>query len=113
MINKLMYRNATDGLCGNDDCGQMSAWYIFSTLGFYPVCPGNSQYAIGSPGVTEAVIQVSYGKTLKILAEGLDDDHIYVSSVTLNGKPLQSMFIDHKDLLQGGELVFRMTAIHP
>jgi predicted alpha-1,2-mannosidase len=113
MISKLMYRNATDGLCGNDDCGQMSAWYVFSTLGFYPVCPGNAQYAIGSPGVGEALIQVSYGKTLKILAEGLDDEHIYVSSVTLNGKPLPSMFIDHKDLLGGGELVFRMSAVHP
>jgi predicted alpha-1,2-mannosidase len=112
MINTLMYRNATDGLCGNDDCGQMSAWYIFSTLGFYPVCPGTTEYAIGSPCVTEAVIRLPNGKTLTIRAPELDAKNIYVGSVTLNGKPFDNLFISHSQLMGGGELLFRMEPSH-
>ncbi len=112
LINRLMYRNATDGLCGNDDCGQMSAWYLFSTLGFYPVCPGTTGYALGSPGVTEAVIRLPNGRTLTIRAPGLDEQHIYVRSVTLNGKMVDGSFITHEQLMEGGELVFRMSGSH-
>jgi predicted alpha-1,2-mannosidase len=112
LINRLMYRNATDGLCGNDDCGQMSAWYLFSTLGFYPVCPGTTDYAIGSPCVTEAVIRLPNRKTLTIRAPELDEKHIYVGAVTLNGKPLDRLFISHSQLMEGGELLFRMEANH-
>ncbi len=68
MICNTMYANAPDGLCGNDDCGQMSAWYIFSALGFYPVCPGSDEYALGSPLVKSAEIDLGDGKTLKIIS---------------------------------------------
>jgi predicted alpha-1,2-mannosidase len=112
MISTRMYRNATDGLCGNDDCGQMSAWYLFSTLGFYPVCPGTTDYAIGSPCVTEAVIRLPNGKTLTVRAPELDEKHIYVRSVSLNGKAMDRLFISHSQLLEGGELLFRMSEVH-
>jgi predicted alpha-1,2-mannosidase len=108
MILKSMYRNAPDGLCGNDDCGQMSAWYIFSALGFYPVCPGTTQYAIGSPFVDEAVITLPNNKTLTIEAPGLSDKNIYIQSASLNGKSIKTPFLDHKDILSGGVLIFIM-----
>lgn len=110
LITRTMYRNATDGLCGNDDCGQMSAWYIFSTLGFYPVCPGTTQYAIGSPCVKEAVVALPNGKTLVIKATGLSETALYIKSITLNGRPINTMFIEHAELMNGGELVFEMTS---
>ena len=110
LIVNTMYRNKPDGLCGNDDCGQMSAWYIFSVLGFYPVCPGTTQYAIGAPGVTSAVINLPEGKTFTVKAPGLSDKNIYIQSMTLNGKPLDKPFIDHADLVAGGTLIFNMGA---
>ena len=109
MILKSMYRNAPDGLCGNDDCGQMSAWYIFSSLGFYPVCPGTTQYAIGSPFVEEAIISLPDNKKLTIQAKNLSDKNIYIESVTLNGKDIQTPFLDHYEIVNGGELIFNMT----
>jgi predicted alpha-1,2-mannosidase len=109
-IVKTMYRNQPDGLCGNDDCGQMSAWYVFSCLGFYPVCPGTAEYAIGSPCVSTATVKLEGGKALVIRANGLNDKNIYVRSVTLNGKPLGRLFLDHADLVAGGELIFNMSA---
>jgi predicted alpha-1,2-mannosidase len=108
MILKSMYRNAPDGLCGNDDCGQMSAWYIFSTLGFYPVCPGTTQYAIGSPYVEEAMITLPNNKKLTIKAPGLSEKNIYIQSVSLNGKPIKAPFLDHNEILKGGDLIFIM-----
>jgi predicted alpha-1,2-mannosidase len=112
MILKSMYRDAPDGLCGNDDCGQMSAWYIFSTFGFYPVCPGTTQYAIGSPYVDEAIISLPGNRVFIIKADGLSDKNIYIRSATLNGKSLTTMFIDHKDIISGGELIFEMGPKH-
>jgi putative alpha-1,2-mannosidase len=108
MIMKTMYRNAPDGLCGNDDCGQMSAWYIFSALGFYPVCPGTTQYAIGAPYVSEAAVQLPSGKTLVIKAPGLSDENMHIKSVVLNGNRIKGNFLEHEQLLQGGELIFNM-----
>jgi predicted alpha-1,2-mannosidase len=108
MILRSMYRNAPDGLCGNDDCGQMSAWYIFSSLGFYPVCPGTTQYAIGSPYFDEAAIMLPGNKTLTLKAPGLSEKNIYIQSISLNGKSIKTPFIDHKDVLSGGELIFIM-----
>jgi predicted alpha-1,2-mannosidase len=108
MILNSMYRNAPDGLCGNDDCGQMSAWYIFSALGFYPVCPGTTQYAIGSPYVEDAIITLPGNKKLTIKTKGLNDKNIYIQSVELNGKSITEPFLDHKDILSGGELIFKM-----
>ncbi|MEI6898809.1 MAG: GH92 family glycosyl hydrolase [Bacteroidota bacterium] len=108
MILRTMYRNAPNGLCGNDDCGQMSAWYIFSALGFYPVCPGTTEYAIGAPYVEEAFIDLPGNKKFHIVAKNLTEKNIYIQKMTLNGKPLNRFFIDHKDIVNGGELVFEM-----
>jgi predicted alpha-1,2-mannosidase len=107
-IVNTMYLNKPDGLCGNDDCGQMSAWYIFSSLGFYPVCPGSGQYAIGSPSVKESIIELADGKKLIIKANNLSDKNIYIRSVKLNGKLLNKFTIEHSQLNGGGELVFEM-----
>ena len=103
-----MYRNEPGGLCGNDDCGQMSAWYIFSVLGFYPVCPGTDGYLIGAPGVNQAKITLDEGTSLIITARNLSDKHIYVQSVSLNGRKLDQLSLKHSDLVAGGELVFVM-----
>ena len=104
-----MYLNKPDGLCGNDDCGQMSAWYVFSSLGFYPVCPASGEYAIGAPSVSEGKIQLSGGKSMIVKANNLSDRNIYIKSVSLNGKPLTTSFLSHSDMANGGELVFEMS----
>ncbi len=103
-----MYKNKPDGLCGNDDCGQMSAWYIFSVLGFYPVCPGSTEYAIGSPCVEKAMISLPGGKTLTISAKDLSNKNIYIQSMVFNGKRVDQPFIDHSELIKGGEINFVM-----
>lgn len=108
-IMNTMYLNKPDGLCGNDDCGQMSAWYIFSSLGFYPVCPGSGEYAIGSPSVKQAEIELQNGKSLVIKANNFSSKNIYIRTVTLNGKPLNKSFITHDDIINGGEMIFEMT----
>jgi predicted alpha-1,2-mannosidase len=108
IMNK-MYKNKIDGLSGNDDCGQMSAWYIFSSLGFYPVCPGSDQYIIGSPKNNEAIINLENGKTFTIKALNLTDNNIYIKSIKLNGKDYKKQFISHKDILNGGKIIFEMT----
>jgi len=105
-IVNTMYLNKPDGLCGNDDCGQMSAWYIFSSLGFYPVCHGSGQYAIGSPSVKQSIMQLGGGKKLTIIANNLSEKNIYIRSVTLNGKPLNKSIFKHSDIANGGELIF-------
>lgn len=105
-----MYLNKPDGLCGNDDCGQMSAWYIFSTIGFYPVCPGTNQYIIGSPCVDEASLNLDNGNTFKVKALNLSKDNVYIQSVLLNGKPWNKTFIMHEDIMNGGEIIFKMGA---
>jgi len=113
-ICETMYRNAPDGLCGNDDCGQMSAWYLFSALGFYPVCPGTTRYAIGYPMIREAVISLEKGKKLKIRVDRQNDLDVYIQSVSLNGEILHKPFLEHADLIKGGELVFTLgSEPHP
>jgi predicted alpha-1,2-mannosidase len=103
-----MYVNKPDGLCGNDDCGQMSAWYILSSLGFYPVCPGSNQYIIGSPCVSEATIRLDNGKTFTVKAPLLSKENIYIQSVKLNSTPLNKTWFTHSDIINGGEIVFTM-----
>jgi predicted alpha-1,2-mannosidase len=110
MIMKRMYHPTPDGLGGNDDCGQMSAWYIFSALGFYPVAPGSEEYAIGSPAVQSAMLRLENGKTFTIQTKNQSDKNVYVKQMTLNGKPLTRPFLKHSDIMQGGELVFTMSA---
>jgi predicted alpha-1,2-mannosidase len=108
MICNTMYANAPDGLCGNDDCGQMSAWYIFSSLGFYPACPGSDEYALGSPLVKSAEIDLGNGNILILRTENQSTDNFNVKEVFLNGEKLASPFVNHSDIVGGGELVFIM-----
>ena len=103
------YRPEIRGLGGNDDCGQMSAWYIFSVLGFYPVCPGTDQYVMGAPYLPYAKLQLDNGKTLEIKAPGVSDSKRYVKAVKLNGKVLDRLYLTHSDLLEGGTLEFTMS----
>lgn len=107
-IMRTMYRDSPDGLCGNDDCGQMSAWYIFSALGFYPVCPGSNEYIIGSPCIPDAEISLGKGKRFRIKTVGLDENNIYIQSVKLNGKSWSKTYFFHEDLIPGGEILFTM-----
>ena len=109
IMNK-MYRNNIDGLCGNDDCGQMSAWYILSAMGFYPVCPGTDQYVLGAPYLPYMKISLENGKTLEIKADKVSDKNRYVKSVTLNGKPYTKGYITQGDIMNGGTLTFEMTS---
>ena len=102
------YLPTPGGLCGNDDCGQMSAWYIFSSMGFYPVCPGSNQYVIGSPCVKKAVISVGKGKTFTVLAPRLSAKNIYIRSVLLNGRKWNKTWLTHQDIINGGTLIFNM-----
>jgi len=104
------YSAKPDGLAGNDDLGQMSAWFAFTALGFYPVAPGSNEYVLGRPFVDKAVLQVGDGRTFTIRAEQLSTADGYVGKVTLNGKPLTRSFIRHDEITAGGELVFTMQA---
>jgi predicted alpha-1,2-mannosidase len=98
VIMREMYADAPDGLCGNDDCGQMSAWYIFSALGFYPVCPGSTWYAIGSPMVISAVISLENGKKLHLSVKNQSEKNVYIQEITVNGVKYSKNYFDHKTL---------------
>lgn len=103
------YSPKPNGLCGNDDCGQMSAWYMFSAMGFYPVNPVSGEYVFGAPQLPEFVLHLADGKTFTIKAEGLSEANKYVKSITLNGEPYTKNFISHADIVKGGTLVYQMT----
>ncbi len=103
------YLNKHDGLCGNDDCGQMSAWYVFSSLGFYPVCPGSNEYAIGTPSVNKAKVRIANEKFINITAKGLSDKNFYVKSLTINGKLWKKHYFTHEDIKNGANIVFVMS----
>ena len=104
------YRPAPDGLVGNDDLGQMSAWLIFTALGFYPVAPASNQYVIGRPFVERAALALPNGRRFTVEAQGLSDAHPYVGAVTLNGAPLTRSYLTHAEILAGGTLRFTMQA---
>jgi putative alpha-1,2-mannosidase len=108
----MQYKPKPDGLGGNDDCGQMSAWYIFSSMGFYPVSPGSNDYAIGSPLINKAELNLENGKTFKIDVVNQHAKHVYVQKITLNGKVLNSLNITYNDIVSGGHLIFYMGS-HP
>jgi len=110
MICETMYANTPDGLCGNDDCGQMSAWYVFSALGFYPVCPGSDEYALGSPLVKSAEIDLGNGNILKMKVENQSAVNVLVKEVFLKGEKLNTPFVKHSELMGNGELKFKMKA---
>ncbi|WP_443947217.1 GH92 family glycosyl hydrolase [Pedobacter sp. AW1-32] len=109
-ILNMQYKPTADGLGGNDDCGQMSAWYMFSSMGFYPVSPGSDVYALGSPAVKNAILTLENGKTFTIEVLNQSDKNVYVSKVLLNGKLLTSPFIKHADITNGGKITFYMSA---
>nr|WP_273277726.1 GH92 family glycosyl hydrolase [Maribacter polysiphoniae] len=110
MILDSKYRTGAEGLSGNDDFGQMSAWYIFSTLGFYPVAPGSINYALGSPSIKNAVINLKNGASFEIIAKNQSAENVYVEKVELNGKTLRTPFISHKSIMSGGNLTFYMSS---
>ncbi len=102
------YTDQPDGLCGNEDCGQMSAWYVLSSMGMYPVNPANGAYVFGSPLFNSAEIVLAGGKSFKIIAENNSKENLYIQSATLNGEAYTKSFITHKEILNGGDLVFKM-----
>jgi len=106
------YGSKPDSLCGNDDCGQMSAWYIFTCMGFYPVCPASDHYVIGAPQIPKITMRLSNGKTFTTTAQNLSDQNFYIQSVKLNGKVWDSPFLPYKELKDGGTLDFVMGP-HP
>ena len=108
-IMNRMYKNHIRGLSGNDDCGQMSAWYLFTAMGFYPVCPGTDQYVIGAPYLPYVKLSLPNGKTFEIKAKGVSDKKRYVKAVLLNGKPYSKMYITHSDIVNGGVIEFIMS----
>lgn len=110
-VIKTMYFDSPDGMPNNDDCGQMSAWYMFSSLGFYPACPGDNNYIIGSPQLENAVINLANGKTFEILTNNLSDKNIYIKSVILNGKNLERSYITHNEIMNGGKIEFNMQSV--
>ncbi len=105
-----MYRNDIRGLGGNDDCGQMSAWYIFTAMGFYPVCPGTDEYVLGAPYLPYLKLALPNGNTFEVKAPGVGDKKRYVKSVKLNGKPYTKTYITHADIIDGGVLEFVMSS---
>lgn len=109
-IQTTMYTNRTDGLCGNEDCGQMSAWYIFSAMGFYPVNPSELKYQFGSPLVQEAKLEITSGKYFTMKAPLASVTNKYIQEVKLNGKTLDRTFITHQEIMDGGTLEFTMGA---
>ena len=102
------YGNTPDALSGNDDCGQMSAWYIFNCMGFYPVCPGSDQYELGSPCVPGLSVRLSGGGTLTVRTKNWSKDHVYVKAVYLNGQKVKGTTIRYEDIKDGGDLYFVM-----
>jgi predicted alpha-1,2-mannosidase len=107
-ICKAFYTNAPDGLIGNEDCGQMSAWYVLSAMGFYPVTPGSGVYAMGTPLLDEVTISLENGRTFTIKANGRTDKNFYVQAATLNGKTYPATWLSHDDIAKGGALVLKM-----
>ncbi len=107
-ICRTKYLDQINGLCGNDDCGQMSAWYIFSSLGFYPVNPCGGEYVLGAPQVPKAIVALPGGKTFTVEAINYSSENIYVQSIELNGKPYEKRTIQHNDIVAGGSIKFNM-----
>ncbi len=109
MILKDQYHPTPDGLGGNDDCGQMSAWYLFSSLGFLSGRAGFRSIPLGSPAIKKATITFENGKTFSIEAIDQSDKNVYVEKIVLNGKVLEKPFLQHSDIMKGGKLVFYMS----
>lgn len=109
VMNEL-YLNTPAGLCGNEDCGQMSAWYVFSAMGFYPVDPAGGQYEIGTPLFPEAKLRLANGKTFTVLAPKVSKENIYIQSVKLDGKPYDKSYVTHEQIMNGSTLELEMAS---
>jgi putative alpha-1,2-mannosidase len=107
-IQRILYTDKTDGLCGNEDCGQMSAWYIFSSMGFYPANPANGAFVFGSPLFDEITLKLPDNKQFSVRALNNSEKNIYLQSAKLNGNPYSRSYITYKDIMQGGTLEFEM-----
>ena len=107
-IVRTLYSDQPDGLCGNEDCGQMSAWYVFSAMGFYPVCPGQPIYVFGTPRFPSVTLHLENGNQFQVVADGVSEENIYIQSATLNGQPYDKAYLRHEDILAGGRLIFQM-----
>lgn len=105
-----LYHNSPDGLAGNEDCGQMSAWYILSAMGFYQVCPGEPVYTIGRPLFDEVTVNLENGKKLKIIAKNNSKENKYVKSFTINGEKREKLFFTHDEISNGAEIIFEMDS---
>lgn len=113
VLRKIMdelYTDEPSGLCGNEDCGQLSAWYVLSALGFYPVCPGDNQYIIGTPLFDEVNLNLENGNVLIIKSQNLSDENIYIQSIKYNGTDYSKSYFSHEMLMEGGEFVYAMGA---
>ena len=109
-IMERMYRPEREGLGGNDDCGQMSAWYVFSALGFYPVCPGSGEFVLGAPFLPSMTLTLEGGQTFTVLAPNVSSKNRYVRSVKLNGRRLTRRYLTREDIVNGGTLEFEMSS---
>jgi len=107
-ICKELYSSERDGLCGNEDCGQMSSWFVFSAIGFYPVTPGSGNYIIGTPLFPKVTIHLENGKTFSIIAKHLNNKNFYIQSARLNGVIYPRSYLTHQDIMKGGEIEFEM-----
>jgi predicted alpha-1,2-mannosidase len=103
-----MYTAEKDGICGNEDCGQMSAWYVFSAMGFYPLNPADGRFILGSPALNEFTLRLPGGKVFSIIAENNSPRNVNVSTVFLNGQQLDRNYITYNEIMEGGELRFIM-----
>jgi len=110
VMNRL-YHSGPDGYCGDEDNGQTSAWYVFSAMGFYPVCPGTTQYVIGSPLFKRITLSLSNGKKVQINAPAVNAENVYIDNITLDGRPYDRLYLEHSELLKGGKLDFIMTGV--
>jgi len=106
----LLYQATPDGLCGDEDTGQMSAWFVFSALGFYPVTPGDPNYLIGSPLFAKATLKLANDKTFTVTAKNNNPQTVYIHRAMLNGQPFDKTFLSHEQIVNGGELNFEMES---
>jgi len=104
-----MYQATPDGYCGDEDNGQTSAWYVFSALGFYPVCPGTDEYVLGAPLFKKATLTFANGNRMTINAPDNSERNVYIKSLMLNGVPYTKNFVRHNDLQKGGVMDYRMS----
>jgi predicted alpha-1,2-mannosidase len=105
-----LYDNTPGGICGNDDCGQMSAWYLFSVMGFYPVNPANGVYVLGTPALSRVSVEVGEGKTFTVQAIRRNANEFYLDHIEHDGKPYPYSYITHQDIMRGGEFKFYMAS---